>query len=91
MLSAHGEMNSHPIVMRYSNSNRFIWWLALLLVSERRKYLAHAGAWATSYFWYTVAQQEVDLMEPAAGILRAFEFKWNPKANGRIPLTWNRA
>lgn len=61
------------------------------LMSERRKYLMNAGTAGNAYFWRTTAQQEVDLVEEADGQLRAYEFKWNPKAKGRIPLSWQRA
>jgi len=61
------------------------------LMSERRKHLAYSGAWTNSWYWRTMGQQEIDLVEESDGKLRAFEFKWNPKAKGRIPLTWKRA
>ncbi len=61
------------------------------LMSERRKLLAYSGVASSSWFWRTLEQQEIDLVEESNGRLRAFEFKWSPKAKGRIPLTWQRA
>lgn len=61
------------------------------LMSERRKHLAYSGSEANNWFWRTLEQQEIDLIEEANGQLRAFEFKWNPAAKARIPLAWKRA
>ena len=42
------------------------------------------------YFWRTTQQQEVDYVEEADGKLSAFEFKYNPKAKAKAPLTFTR-
>ncbi|MDR0951220.1 MAG: ATP-binding protein [Candidatus Ancillula sp.] len=37
------------------------------------------------YFWRTKDGQEVDYVEDKNGKIVAYEFKWNPKAKGKIP------
>ncbi len=49
------------------------------LVSERRKGNAYRELWCNTYFWRTYGKQEIDYIEEYAGILHAFEFKWNSK------------
>lgn len=61
------------------------------LISERCKTLAYRGWWGRSYFWRTVQQQEIDLVEEEGSDLRAYEFKLNRPEKGRIPLTFIRA
>ncbi|MBK7885856.1 MAG: ATP-binding protein [Bacteroidetes bacterium] len=53
-------------------------------VSERIKYLNNSQKNASSFFWRTTAQQEVDYIESENGILSAFECKWSVKSNGKI-------
>ena len=56
------------------------------LVSERKKRNAYCGSYAQLYFWRTHDQKEIDLVEEEDGVLRTFEFKWNPKKkNAKIP------
>ncbi|MBA4167173.1 MAG: DUF4143 domain-containing protein, partial [Chitinophagaceae bacterium] len=55
------------------------------LVSERKKVLAYGERYVKSYFWRTIDQQEIDLIEDAGGQLNVFEFKWNEKAKAKIP------
>ncbi|MFM9984562.1 MAG: ATP-binding protein [Flavobacteriales bacterium] len=47
------------------------------LMSERMKRHFYAGSGVNSYFWRTVSQQEIDLVEEHDGVVDAFEFKWN--------------
>ncbi len=61
------------------------------LVSERMKYLASRQQDADRYFWRTTQQQEIDYLEEADGRLRAWEFKWNPKAKARFSRTFTKA
>lgn len=49
------------------------------LISERLKFNAYNSSLAKPYFWRTVQQQEIDYVEEKAGVLKAFEIKWNPK------------
>ncbi|AXI99400.1 hypothetical protein CYPRO_0113 [Cyclonatronum proteinivorum] len=55
------------------------------LIAERMKLLGNHRIRAGMYFWRSVAQAEVDYVEMRAGQLRAFEFKWNPKAKKKKP------
>ncbi|MFD2571478.1 ATP-binding protein [Spirosoma soli] len=58
------------------------------LVSERQKVLHYNQIWSRSYFWRTHQQQEIDYLEEQDGMLRAWEFKWNPNAKTRFPKTF---
>jgi hypothetical protein len=61
------------------------------MISERVKLLAYRRIFANQYFWRTHAQQEVDYLEERNGIMKAYEFKWNPKAKVKIPSTFLQA
>ncbi|MDQ6992758.1 MAG: ATP-binding protein [Mariprofundus sp.] len=61
------------------------------LVSERIKYLNSGGKYTRHYFWRTTQQQEIDYIEEADGQLRAWEFKWSPKAKARFSKTFTTA
>jgi len=61
------------------------------LISERIKANHYNNRWVNQYFWRTHAQQEIDYIEEYDGILHAFEFKWNPTRNTRIPKTFLNA
>jgi hypothetical protein len=43
------------------------------------------------YFWRTYQQKEIDLIEESEGKLKAFEFKWNPKAHVKMPAEFLKA
>jgi predicted AAA+ superfamily ATPase len=60
-------------------------------ISERMKANAYAGRNTLRYFWRSYQQQEVDYIEEANGEMQAYEFKWNPKAKGRISKTFSEA
>ena len=61
------------------------------LMSERHKWrLAHAPD-TRAYFWRTVSQAEVDLVEESAEGLSAFEFKWGASPKARIPAAFTTA
>ncbi len=51
----------------------------------------YAGKRPAYYFWRTTQQQEIDWIEEEGGQLRAFEFKWNPKARAKFPATFAQA
>ena len=55
------------------------------LMAERLKTLAYSKSDARMHFWRTVRQQEIDYVEEEAGVVKGFEFKFNPKAIARIP------
>lgn len=60
------------------------------LMSERLKALSYQGFYGTRYFWRTLQQQEIDLIEEVDGQLFAYEFKWNSNSTKRakIPKTF---
>lgn len=55
------------------------------LISERIKKNEYNQSLARIYFWRTKQQQEIDLVEDVGGKIFGYEFKWNPKANVRVP------
>lgn len=61
------------------------------LISERVKRNVYEGNYAQMYFWRTQSQQEIDYVEESDGQLKAFEFKWNPKAKATIPKAFAEA
>lgn len=61
------------------------------LISERVKRNVYEGNYAQMYFWRTQSQQEIDYVEESDGQLKAFEFKWNPKAKATIPKAFTEA
>lgn len=58
------------------------------VLAERMKYLRYNNLEVDQYFWRTVQQQEIDLIEDNGEALAAFEFKWNKKAKVRFPQTF---
>lgn len=54
------------------------------MISERVKRNSYAQSYAQLYFWRTHDQSEIDLIEEEDGILRTYEFKWNPKAKAKL-------
>lgn len=59
------------------------------IIVERMKYLRYQERDVAHYFWRTTQQQEIDLIEEEAGVLRAFEFKWGKTDKVRIPQTFS--
>jgi len=55
------------------------------LVSERKKKLEYDILWKNSWFWRTTNQNEIDYIEEGDGTIQAYEFKWNPAAQYKIP------
>lgn len=60
------------------------------LLSERLKLMANSGFSANRFFWRTAQQQEIDYLEERNGRLSAWEFKWNPKAKEKYPITFSK-
>ena len=60
-------------------------------ISERMKYLNNTRQFVSRFFWRTLAQQEVDYIEDAAGIVTAFECKWNSKAKGGLSRAFSNS
>lgn len=70
----------NPITLRSDTGQLWENWF----ISERMKFLNNNGMYANRYFWRTLAQQEVDYIEEADGVITAFECKWNPKSKGAL-------
>ncbi|MEX2514177.1 MAG: ATP-binding protein [Cyclobacteriaceae bacterium] len=49
------------------------------LISERLKQNGYKATFSKMYFWRTLQQQEIDLVEESAGEVFAYEFKWTKK------------
>ena len=60
-------------------------------ISERMKYLNNTQQTVSRFFWRTLAQQEVDYIEDATGIVTAFECKWNLKAKGGLSRAFSNS
>ncbi len=58
------------------------------LMSERKKYLSYTNSYANSWFWRTIEQKEIDLIEEKDGHINAFEFKWNKNEKAKIPKSF---
>lgn len=54
-------------------------------ISERIKHNENHRNFVYTYFWRTYDQKEIDYIEEAAGELKCFEFKYNPKTKSKIP------
>ena len=61
------------------------------LISERQKVKQYHQTYSNDYFWRTYTQQEIDYIEDADGVLRAFEFKWNPRKKATFPSSFKDA
>ncbi|NEN23840.1 ATP-binding protein [Cryomorpha ignava] len=62
------------------------------LMAERLKYHAYSkNDYTKMYFWRTVSQQEIDLVEEKDGTLTAFEFKWKAKKTVKTPTAFKNA
>lgn len=60
------------------------------LIAERIKLDLYSGRKKNYYFWRTVRQNEIDLIEEYDGELSAFEFKWRNKP-GKFPKAFTEA
>lgn len=61
------------------------------IVSERVKFQNNNQVLVSNYFWRTYQQQEIDWIEERDGKLFAYEMKWNPNKNVKIPTGWKSA
>ncbi len=57
-------------------------------ISERLKLITYNQSYASSYFWRTVTQSEVDYIEENNNSFSAYEVKWNPKAKAKFPKAY---
>lgn len=76
-----------PVSMR--NDMGALW--ENFFVAERIKFNNYRGYYGHSYFWRTVQQQEIDLVEDCDGCLTAFEMKWNSAKKVRFPKSFTDA
>jgi len=60
-------------------------------ITERRKQMLNRRANFEHYFWRTVSQQEIDLIELENAEMRAFEIKLNPAKKTAFPLSFRNA
>lgn len=58
------------------------------VITERIKYHAYQNEFTNYYFWRSLQQQEIDLIEERKGKLQAIECKWNSKAKVNFPKTF---
>lgn len=79
--------NFSPLEMR--NDVGALW--ENLLMVERRKRHAYSGKFVQQYFWRTLKQQEIDLIEECDGQISAFEFKWKTGKVACLPLPFREA
>jgi predicted AAA+ superfamily ATPase len=79
--------NFNPVGLR--NDVGFLW--ENYLVSERQKYNAYNQLNKNSFFWRTVNQQELDLIEEFGGQIHAYEFKWNTRKTVKLTKTFQNA
>ena len=61
------------------------------LIAERMKQNNYQKSYKQFYFWRTVSQQEIDLIEEVDGTLNAFEFKWNQPKKVKTPKSFLEA
>jgi hypothetical protein len=55
------------------------------------KMLGFNNQLVNTYFWRTTQQQEIDYIEEKDGRFATFEFKLNPKKQGRLSKTFKEA
>ena len=60
------------------------------MISERVKHNGNISRAANMYFWRTLQQQEIDLIEDRGGELAGYEFKWKSRP-GKVPVAFSRA
>ncbi|MBR1786048.1 MAG: ATP-binding protein [Paludibacteraceae bacterium] len=61
------------------------------MISERVKRNSYLKRYSPMYFWRTVNQQEIDLIEEEDGHIYSFEFKWNSKKQAKQPTAFKNA
>lgn len=61
------------------------------LIAERMKQNHYQKSFKRFYFWRTVSQQEIDLIEEVDGNLSAFEFKWSLAKKVKTPKSFLEA
>ncbi len=59
------------------------------MISERIKRNGNSGRDVNMYFWRTLQQQEIDLIEDRGDELAGYEFKWKSRP-GKVPVAFSR-
>jgi predicted AAA+ superfamily ATPase len=77
--------NFNPLAIR--NDVGALW--ENFLISERMKRKQYSQNFASSYFWRTTQQQEIDYIEDNNDLLSCFEFKWNPGKKAYLSSTFS--
>ena len=55
-------------------------------ISERMKFMNYNQPLIyQSYFWRTYNQNEIDYIEEREGLFHAFEYKWSPRKQPKLP------
>ncbi|MBA4410246.1 MAG: ATPase [Odoribacter sp.] len=73
--------NLNPL--EYRNDVGALW--ENFIIAERMKYLHYQKIYASTWFWRTQQQQEIDYLEECGGVLSGYEFKWNPEKKYKTP------
>lgn len=60
-------------------------------IVERLKQLEYNRQNHNLWFWRTVLQKEIDLIEEFDGQIKAVEFKWNPRKSVKAPIAFANA
>ena len=58
------------------------------IIAEKIKFDKTMGRNAQFYFWRTYDRAEIDLVEDLNGKINAFECKWNPRKQAKIPAAF---
>lgn len=61
------------------------------IISERIKLKGIQQNDATSHFWRTTQQQEIDYIEASPSSIAAYEFKWSSSTEVKFPITFSKA
>ncbi len=83
-------IGNYSILESRSNEEKGALW-ENFIISERLKHLSTSGFYGSTWFWRTQQQKEIDFLEEEDGKLKAFEFKWNPRAKAKLPLSFTNA
>ena len=79
--------NFNPLALRQDTGA--LW--ENFLLAERFKRNTYNDYFCNTYFWRTTTQQEIDYIEEYGGKFHAFEFKWQPRKQARLPKAFLQA
>jgi uncharacterized protein len=78
--------NFNPIELRNDVGGLF----ENFCILERLKVNTYNQNHPNYYFWRTYDQQEIDFIEEEGGLLKCFEFKYNSKKTGKLPIIFQK-